>query len=62
MNKIANGAYEPLYDEECSLMTLNDIQQKEESAKQECIQMCGEQIKHNKKSLFTNKQWTPSSK
>ena len=61
-NQIANGAYEPLYDEECSLMTLNDIQQKEESAKQECIQMWGEQIKHNKKPLFTNKQWTPFSK
>ena len=61
-NQIASETYDPSYGNECLPLTKNDIKQKQDLVTQECIQLWGEQVKHNKKPLFINKQWSPSSK
>ena len=61
-NQIASETYDPSYGDECLPLTQNDIKQKQNIVKEECIQLWGEQVKHNKKPLFINKQWSPSSK
>ena len=60
-NQIASDTYIQSYNDECVRLNPTEINQLQESVKQECIQMWGKNIQKNGKSLFINGKWSPTS-